>query len=216
MDQDELKALLEAALLAATHPLSVEQLGQLFDEAERPSLEAFGRALEALAQDCAGRGIELVEVASGFRYQVKTALYPRIARLWTERPSRYSRATLETLAVIAYRQPVTRAEIEQLRGVTLSSSILKTLEERDWVRVVGHKDLPGRPALYGTTRSFLDYFGLKSLDQLPPLAELKDFDAMLPELDFPDSPGSAPSTPELDPDPHAVPRVTLEPPERLQ
>ena len=176
MQIEQLKPIIEAALLAASQPLSVSQLGDLFVEEDGVDREAIARALEALAGDCAGRGIELKELASGFRYQVRQDVHPWVSRMWTEKPSRYSRALLETLALIAYRQPITRPEIEQIRGVVVSSNIIKTLEEREWVRVVGHRDLPGKPALFGTTRAFLDYFNLKSLDELPPLSEIRDME----------------------------------------
>lgn len=184
MDTSMLKAIIEAALLAAGQPLSVAQLGELFDEGERPGHTELARALELLSGDCAGRGVELVEVASGFRYQVRSEVYAHVSRLWTERQSKYSRASLETLALIAYRQPITRGEIEAVRGVAVSTQIIKTLEEREWIRAIGHRDVPGRPALYGTTRAFLDYFNLKSLDELPTLAEIRDLGAIEPELDF--------------------------------
>ena len=176
MQIEQLKPIIEAALLAASQPLTVAQLGELFLEEEQVDREAIARTLEALAEDCAGRGIELKEVASGFRYQVRQDVHPWVSRMWTEKPSRYSRALLETLALIAYRQPITRPEIEQIRGVVVSSNIIKTLEEREWIRVVGHRDVPGRPALFGTTRAFLDYFNLKSLDELPPLSEIRDME----------------------------------------
>src|SRR5690606_19645453 len=147
------------------------------------------QALNALADEAPQRGIELVEVASGFRFQVRAEVQPWVSRLWTERQTRYSRALLETLALVAYRQPITRGEIEQIRGVAVSSNIIRTLEEREWVRVVGHRDVPGKPALYGTTRTFLDYFGLKSLDQLPPLSELRDIPDIDPQLSL--EPGAA-------------------------
>jgi segregation and condensation protein B len=182
MDSERLKPILEAALLASPQPLTPVQLAELFDEIERPTLDAIAQTLHALQEDCATRGIDLVEVGSGFRYQVKADVFPHIATLWTERQSRYSRALLETLALIAYRQPITRGEIEQIRGVAVATSILRTIEEREWVRVVGHRDVPGRPALYGTTRAFLDYFQLKSLDELPPLSALRDIDSLEPEL----------------------------------
>jgi segregation and condensation protein B len=188
-----LKPIIEAALLAAGQPLSIAKLAELFDEGARPTHTELAQVLEQLGADCATRGVELVEVASGFRYQVKTEVHAFVARLWTERASKYSRAMLETLALIAYRQPITRGEIEAVRGVAVSTQIIKTLEEREWIRVIGHRDVPGRPALYGTTRSFLDYFNLKSLDQLPTLAEIRDLDAMEPELSFPERDGSAPS-----------------------
>ena len=176
MQIEQLKPIIEAALLAASQPLTVAQLCELFVEEDEVDREAIARTLEALAEDCAGRGIELKEVASGFRYQVRQDVHPWVSRMWTEKPSRYSRALLETLALIAYRQPITRPEIEQIRGVVVSSNIIKTLEEREWIRVVGHRDVPGKPALFGTTRAFLDYFNLKSLDELPPLSEIRDLE----------------------------------------
>lgn len=176
MQIEQLKNIIEAALLAATQPLTVQQLGELFGEEDEVDREQIGRALEALAEDCAGRGVELKEVASGFRYQVRHEVHAWISRMWTEKPSRYSRALLETLALIAYRQPITRPEIEQIRGVVVSSNIIKTMEEREWIRVVGYRDVPGKPALFGTTRAFLDYFNLKSLDELPPLSEIRDME----------------------------------------
>lgn len=185
LDPKLLKAAVEAALLAAGQPLSVAQLGELFPEAQRPNHTELAQALEALALECADRGIELKEVASGFRFQVKADVHAYVSQLWTERQTRYSRALMETLALIAYRQPITRGEIEAVRGVAVSTQTVKTLEEREWVRVVGHRDVPGRPALYGTTRQFLDYFNLRSLDELPTLAEIRDLDALEPQLDFP-------------------------------
>ena len=182
MQIEQLKPIIEAALLASSQPMTVHQLGDLFNEADDVGHEQIARSLEALADDCAGRGIELKEVASGFRYQVRQDVHPWISRMWTERPSRYSRALLETLALIAYRQPITRPEIEQIRGVVVSSNIIKTMEEREWIRVVGYRDVPGKPALFGTTRAFLDYFNLKSLDQLPPLSEIRDMED--PQLRF--------------------------------
>ncbi len=182
MELRQLKRILEAALLAAAQPLSLPQLSGLFVEPEVPSHEDLARALEQLGEECADRGIELKEVASGFRYQVRQDVNAWVARLWTERQTKYSRALLETLALIAYRQPITRGEIEQIRGVAVSTNIVKTLEEREWIRVVGYRDVPGKPELFGTTKSFLDYFVLKSLDELPPLAEIRDveeFDAQL-------------------------------------
>ncbi|MBN8482765.1 MAG: SMC-Scp complex subunit ScpB [Xanthomonadales bacterium] len=182
MEHDLLKRIIEAALLAAGNPLSTTQLLALFAEDAQPAHDDVARALAALQADCDGRGVELVEVASGFRYQVRTDVHAWVARLWTERQSRYSRALLETLALIAYRQPITRGEIEQIRGVAVSTHIVKTLEERDWVRVVGHRDVPGKPALLGTTRGFLDYFNLKSLDELPSLGDIRDIDDIDPQL----------------------------------
>jgi segregation and condensation protein B len=182
MEQDLVRRIVEAALLAAAQPLSLAQLGSLFPEDQPPPADSIEKALESLREESASRGVELVEVASGFRFQVRDEVQPWVARLWAERQGRYSRALLETLALIAYRQPITRGEIEQIRGVAVSSNMVRTLEEREWIRVVGHRDVPGKPALYGTTRTFLDYFGLKSLDQLPPLTELHDFPELEPQL----------------------------------
>lgn len=184
MNIETLKPIVEAALLASGQALSLAQLGELFDDGERPTQTDLANTIEALKSDCSGRGVELVEVASGFRYQVRTEVHARISRLWTERQTRYSRALMETLALIAYRQPITRGEIEAVRGVAVGTQIIRTLEEREWIRAVGHRDVPGRPALYGTTRAFLDYFGLRSLDELPTLAQLKDLDALEPQLAF--------------------------------
>lgn len=186
----ELKHIIEALLLAAGSPLSLSQLLSLFEGHEAYSSDDIGKALEALSSDLGDRGIELVEVASGFRLQTRKELIPWVSRLWEERPQRYSRALLETLALIAYRQPITRGEIEEVRGVSVRSNIIRTLQEREWVRVVGHRDVPGKPALFGTTRAFLDYFNLLSLDELPTLAEIKDMESLEPELDF--DPGSEP------------------------
>jgi segregation and condensation protein B len=182
MEQEQLKPILEAALLASSQPMTVQQLDGLFVEEDNVGHEELSRALESLRADCEGRGIELVEVASGFRYQVRQREHAFISRLWTEKPSRYSRALLETLSLIAYRQPITRPEIEQIRGVVVSSNIIKTLEEREWIRVVGYRDVPGKPALFGTTRIFLDYFNLKSLDALPPLSEIRDMEDLNPQM----------------------------------
>jgi segregation and condensation protein B len=182
MEQEQLKPILEAALLASSQPMTVQQLDGLFVEEDNVGHEELSRALESLREDCEGRGIELVEVASGFRYQVRQREHAFISRLWTEKPSRYSRALLETLSLIAYRQPITRPEIEQIRGVVVSSNIIKTLEEREWIRVVGYRDVPGKPALFGTTRIFLDYFNLKSLDALPPLSEIRDMEDLNPQM----------------------------------
>ena len=154
MQIEQLKPIIEAALLASTQPMTVPQLLELFGEEDEVGREEIARTLEALAEDCAHRGVELREVGSGFRYQVKQHVHPWISRMWTEKPSRYSRALLETLALIAYRQPITRPEIEQIRGVVVSSNIIKTMEEREWIRVVGYRDVPGKPALFGTTRAF--------------------------------------------------------------
>ncbi len=182
MEIEDLKKIIEAALLATGAPLSIAQLKALFDEDEAPSQSEIKQALAALDVDLADRAVELVEVGSGYRIQVRTSLMPRVARLWAEKPPKYSRALLETLAIIAYRQPITRAEIEEIRGVSLSSNILRTLQERDWIKIIGHRDVPGRPELLGTTRAFLDYFNRKSLNELPTLAEIKDLDDFEPEL----------------------------------
>ena len=184
MDPQLIKRIVEAALLASSQPLTVAQLKALFTLDEPAPEGSIGQALEALQAECADRGVELVEVASGWRYQVKGDVHAWVARLWTERQVKYTRATLETLALIAYRQPITRGEIEQVRGVATNSNIIKALEEREWIRVVGHRDMPGRPELLGTTKAFLDYFGLKRLDELPPLSELKDFGELEPQLPF--------------------------------
>jgi segregation and condensation protein B len=186
MQIEQLKPIIEAALLASSQPMTVHQLGDIFNDDDDVDAERIARALEALANECDGRGVELREVASGFRYQVRQDVHAWISRMWTEKPSRYSRALLETLALIAYRQPITRPEIEQIRGVVVSSNIIKTMEEREWIRVVGYRDVPGKPALFGTTRAFLDYFNLKSLDQLPPLSEIRDMED--PQLRFEQDP----------------------------
>lgn len=182
MDPALIQRIVEAALLASSQPLTLAQLQALFGVDEPLPNGAIETALQTLAEGCAGRGVELVEVASGFRYQVRTDVHQWVSRLWAERPQRYTRATLETLALIAYRQPITRGEIEQIRGVAVSSNIIKMLEEREWIRVIGHRDVPGKPALFGTTRLFLDYFNLKSLDELPPLSELRDLTDLEPQL----------------------------------
>ena len=174
--------ILEGALLAAGEPLSVQRMSLLFEENERPSKEDIRAAIKLVEERCEDRGYELVQVASGYRFQVRQDLATWVGRLWQERPARYSRALMETLSLIAYRQPITRGEIEEIRGVAVSTNIIKTLLEREWVRVVGHRDVPGRPAMYATTRQFLDYFNLKSLDQLPPLAEIKELDNLSGEL----------------------------------
>lgn len=179
-----IRNILEAALLAAGRPLNLDELMALFTDAERPARNQIRQALDELQSEFAGRGIELREFGGGFRIQVKAELAPWMARLWEERPTRYSRALLETLSLIAYRQPITRGEIEAVRGVTVSPYIVRTLEERGWIRVVGHRDVPGRPEMFGTTKEFLDYFSLKSLDELPTLADIRDISSVEAELDF--------------------------------
>jgi segregation and condensation protein B len=191
MDQHLIQRIVEAALLAANQPLTLVQLHGLFPLDEPAPEGSIARALEALQAECEARGVELVEVASGWRYQVRAEVHAWVARLWTERQTKYTRATLETLALIAYRQPITRGEIEQVRGVAVNSNIIKALEEREWIRVVGHRDVPGRPELLGTTKAFLDYFGLKRLDELPPLSELKDFGELDPQFQFDGKPDAA-------------------------
>jgi segregation and condensation protein B len=179
-----LKSILEGVLLAADEPLTLDHLAALFTDDERPSSGDLDRALQELQDDYAERGIELKQVASGWRVQVREDVNLWVSRLWEERPQRYSRALLETLALIAYRQPITRGDIEEVRGVSVRSSIIRTLQEREWIRVVGHRDVPGKPALFGTTKAFLDYFNLASLDDLPSLAEIRDMADIEPELDL--------------------------------
>jgi segregation and condensation protein B len=191
MSEHPLANVVEAVLLAAGRPVSVQQLLELFDEHERPPVEEVTAALEDLQKGYEGRGVELREVASGWRVQIRPQHADVVSHLWQERPSRYSRALLETLALIAYRQPITRGEIEDIRGVTVSTTIMRTLHERGWIRVVGHREVPGRPELLGTTREFLDYFGLKSLDDLPTLAELQDLDDIKEQFDLPEAIGTA-------------------------
>lgn len=193
MLENNLKELLEAVLLASDAPLTEDQLLNLFSKEERPTKEVLKSALEALKEASADRGVELVQVASGYRFQIKKHWAPWVSRLWQEKPQKYSRAILETLALIAYRQPITRGEIEDIRGVVVSSAIIKTLQEdRGWIRVVGQKEVPGKPALYATTKEFLDYFGLKNLKELPTLPEILDLDAMNltiePELEEQETP----------------------------
>jgi segregation and condensation protein B len=176
---------IEASLLAAGKPMSINEIGELFDEDGRPDKGQIQTSLEALAADFEDRGIELRETASGWRIQIRQSYAREVSRLWPERPQKYSRALLETLALIAYRQPITRAEIESVRGVAVNPNIVKTLMEREWIRVVGHRDVPGHPELLGTTRSFLDYFGLRTIDELPPLAEIKQMVDLNPQLTLP-------------------------------
>lgn len=181
---EKLQQIIEAALLAAGRPLAIDQLLTLFLDEDQPSREEIRAALDGIKAACATRGVDLVEVSSGFRFQVKSEFALWVSRLWEEKPAKYSRATLETLALIAYRQPITRGEIEDIRGVSVSTNIVKSLLEREWIRVVGHRDVPGKPPLYGTTRQFLDYFNLKSLSDLPTLAEIRSIESIERELDF--------------------------------
>jgi segregation and condensation protein B len=178
-----IQAIAEAALLAAGKPLSLDQLRDLFSEEERPARQVMEHVMVLLEAACEGRGFELKKVASGYRIQVREEFAPWVGRLFEEKPQRYSRALLETLALIAYRQPITRGEIEDIRGVTVSSNIIRTLLEREWVRVVGHRDVPGRPAMYATTKQFLDYFNLTGLDQMPPLNEVRDLEEIGREIE---------------------------------
>ncbi len=186
MDQTEIKYFIEAALLAAARPLTVDQLQNLFDGRSAPDKSEIRNAIALLAEEYQDRGITISQVASGFRIQVTAGMAERLHKLWEERPPRYSRALFETLALIAYRQPITRGEIEEVRGVSVSPNIVRTLLDRDWIRVVGHRDVPGRPEMFGTTRTFLDYFGLKKLDDLPPLADLSDWESLRVQLNLPE------------------------------
>ncbi|MGW8228166.1 MAG: SMC-Scp complex subunit ScpB, partial [Gammaproteobacteria bacterium] len=184
MNEDQLKQIIEAVLFAADEPLDLNRLMSLFPEESGPDRDMIKQALTRIQDEYADRSVELKEVGSGYRFQVKQDYAQWASKLWEERPARYSRATLETLALIAYRQPITRGEIEEVRGVSVSSQIIKSLMEREWIKVVGHRDVPGKPALYATSREFLDYFNLKSLEELPSLAELRDIDAINAELDL--------------------------------
>lgn len=217
MDESEIKHIVEAALLAAGRPLTVDRLVELFTKkGGGPDRAAIKRALDALSADYQARGIEIKEVASGFRVQVKRSMSDWLAPLWEERAPRYTRALLETLALVAYRQPITRAEIEEVRGVVVSTNIVRTLLERGWIRVVGHRDVPGKPAMFGTTREFLDYFGLKRLEDLPPLAEIKDgFPELSPQTDLIESLDTGPHLTVVgDEDTEAA--VEIEPAEPIQ
>ena len=199
MDTTQLKHIVEAALLAAGRPLSIDQLRNLFSEnADPPERSDIRAAILELQDEYADRGIALIEVASGYRIQIENSMTQWLSKLWEERPPRYSRALMETLAIIAYRQPITRGDIEEVRGVSVSTNIMRTLLERNWVGVVGHRDVPGKPALFATTREFLDYFGLKKLDDLPPLSELQDVDHLKVQLAFEGEAGAdvAPGAPQ--------------------
>ena len=184
MNSEMLRKIIEGAIMAAGKPIDIARLETLFEEAERPPRDQIRAAIEEIQAGCQDCGFELVQVASGYRFQVRQQLSEWVNRLWEEKPKRYSRAMLETLALIAYRQPLTRGDIEAVRGVAVSSDIIKSLQERDWVRVVGHRDVPGRPALYATTKQFLDYFNIKSLEYLPTLGDIKDFSELDPDLEL--------------------------------
>lgn len=184
MTETDIQNVIEAALLAAGRPLTSVELRELFDEFDRPELAQIDAAVTSLVASYEGRGVEVKEVASGWRIQVREAYTTPVSRLWAERPAKYSRALLETLALVAYRQPITRGEIEDIRGVAVNPNIVRTLIERDWVRVIGHREVPGRPELLATTRAFLDYFGLRTLDDLPTLAQLKDVETLGVQLEF--------------------------------
>jgi segregation and condensation protein B len=195
MNDQYVKNVIEAALLAAGRPLTMDELVSVFDERDGSNPEEVRGALASLTADYETRGLELLEVASGYRIQIRAAVAEPVSRLWQERPAKYSRAMLETLALVAYRQPITRGEIEQIRGVAVNPNIIKTLLERSWIRVVGHRDVPGRPELLGTTREFLDYFSLKKLDDLPTLAQLKELEDLRVQLSLP---GAGPEVPVAD------------------
>lgn len=184
MNSDLIKKIIEGALMAAGKPLDIARIESVFEDDERPPRDQIKAALEEIESDCRGRGFQLKQIASGYRLQVNQELATWVNRLWEEKPKRYSRAMLETLSLIAYRQPLTRGDIELVRGVAVSSDIIKTLQEREWVRVVGYRDVPGKPALYATTKQFLDYFNVKSLEHLPALSEIKDFTELDPELEL--------------------------------
>ena len=183
---NKVKMIVEGLLLAAGRPLTLDNIIHVFSKDEQPDSKELKLVMDSIAEDCADHGFELKEVASGFRFQVKQELSDWIAKLWEERPPRYTRALLETLALVAYRQPITRGDIEEIRGVGVSSNIVRTLLDREWIRVVGHRDVPGRPAMFATTKQFLDYFNLKSLQDLPPLSEIKDLAVADPEFDLED------------------------------
>lgn len=184
MDETKLSQIVEGLLLAAGKPLSLEQIANIFTEEERPDNASLQVVLDNIGSACEGRGFELKKVASGYRFQVRQSVGEWVGRLWDEKPQKYSRALMETLAIVAYRQPLTRGDIEKVRGVAVSTTIMRTLLDREWVRIVGHRDVPGRPAMFATTRQFLDYFNLASLDQLPPLSEIRDMEEINKELSF--------------------------------
>jgi segregation and condensation protein B len=198
MNDQYVRNVIEAALLASGRPLTTDELVSLFDERDGSGAEAVQAALETLRAEYDSRGIEIVEVASGLRVQVRPAVAQPVSQLWQERPAKYSRALLETLALVAYRQPITRGEIEQIRGVAVNPNIIKTLLERSWIRVIGHRDVPGKPELLGTTREFLDYFSLKKLDDLPTLAQLKELEDLRVQLSLPGAEAAVEEAPAAD------------------
>jgi segregation and condensation protein B len=200
MNHQYVKNVIEASLLAAGRPLTADELASVFDERDGSIAEEVQQAIAALTEEYETRGVELKEVSSGYRIQIKAAVAQPVARLWQERPAKYSRALLETLALIAYRQPITRGEIEQIRGVAVNPSIIKTLHERNWIRVVGHRDVPGKPELLGTTRDFLDYFSLKKLDDLPTLTQLKELEDLRVQLTLPGADPEVLADAEIPPD----------------
>ena len=183
---NKVKMIVEGCLLAAGRPLTLDNIIAVFERSEQPDRNELKQVMQAISEDCNDRGFELKQVASGYRFQVKQDLSEWVAKLWEERPPRYTRALLETLALVAYRQPITRGDIEEIRGVAVSANIIRTLLDREWIRVVGHRDVPGRPAMFATTKQFLDYFNLKSLQELPPLSEIKKLSQTEEELDLTD------------------------------
>lgn len=216
MENQQLKYIVEAALLAAGRPLDLNELQSLFGDDDPPAKDDIRAAIAGLQEDYADRGIAVQEVASGFRVQVRTSMSSWLGRLWEERAPRYSRALMETLAIIAYRQPVTRGDVEDIRGVGVTTNIMRSLLERNWIRVVGFRDVPGKPAIYGTTKEFLDYFGLKKLDDLPPLADLKDLEAFTAQLELSDAESlpagaGAPLPDQLQDDPEDAELATVTP-----
>jgi segregation and condensation protein B len=205
MNAHYVKNVIEAALLAAGRPLTVDELVGVFDQRDGSTVAEVNTALAALRAEYETRGLELVEVASGHRIQIRALVAEPVSKLWQQRPAKYSRALLETLALVAYRQPITRGEIEQIRGVAVNPNIIKTMHERNWIRVVGHRDVPGKPELLGTTREFLDYFGLQKLDDLPTLAQLKELEDLRVQLALP---GAEPiAEPDAEPDAEPSPAV---------
>jgi segregation and condensation protein B len=183
---NKVKMIVEGCLLAAGRPLTLDNIIAVFERSEQPDRNELKQVMQAISEDCNDRGFELKQVASGYRFQVKQDLSEWVAKLWEERPPRYTRALLETLALVAYRQPITRGDIEEIRGVAVSANIIRTLLDREWIRVVGHRDVPGRPAMFATTKQFLDYFNLESLQELPPLSEIKELSQSEQELDLAD------------------------------